>query len=162
MAKTRLTQGLRDHILTNIINDIPRIDYDQIVSDYIQKKADDALPWTLKAYLERHPDHKPLLGLKHLGRPFNCFVRHELFQPTQEEKDFAERQRDLQQKQGDNIRLARRQVGAWLMNEKTVEGLLETGPQFAKYIPKPEEPTKQLPAIQLAEELSKIGWPKTQ
>lgn len=125
------------------------------------RRAESEIPIPLKEFIKTYPALIEYLGVKQLSRPFYCAVRNELFKPTQEDKDFAEAQRDFEQDQKDRINLARKQIGAWLASANTIEALLESGPQFAAYIPKPEELIARLPALKLAEELGKIGWPKT-
>lgn len=161
MAKTRLTQSLRNSVKVNIEADIPRIDYSEIIANYIQREALKALPTFLKELVDAHPTLKEYLAEEYQGHPFCCYVKNVNFAPTAEHKEFAKSQRELQGKQRDQIEAVSRQINAWLNNAKTVEELIEQAPQFAKYLPAEQARITTLPAVQLAEELSKLGWPKT-
>lgn len=161
MAKTRLTQAFRNLIKHNIEADIPKIDYDEIIASYIQKKASESLPIFLSDLVENHPNLKDYLAEEYLSRPFNCYVRNNGFVASFEDKEFANEQRRLQKEQSDKVATISRQLDFWLSSAKTVEELIEQAPQFAKYIPVESKPVANLPAVQLAEELTKLGWPKS-
>lgn len=161
MAKTKLTQAFRNLVKHNIEADIPQVDYDEIIASYIRKEALKALPTFLRDLVENYPNFKEYLAEQYLPRPFNCYVRNNSFAANSEEKEFANEQRRLQQEQSDKLNAVSRQLDLWLNSAKTVEELIAQAPQFAKYIPVEPSPVANLPAVQLTEELTKLGWPKS-
>jgi hypothetical protein len=56
---------------------------------------------------------------------------------------------------------ARRQLSAAVMGYTTLNALKKAFPEFEKYLPTEDAPTKNLPALaNVVADLSKLGWPK--
>jgi len=154
MVKKRLTQGLRCIIKNSILSDVPTTDYDSLISDYVNKQAFSQLPAALKAReLEEY------LGEKYI-RDFGVYVRNAKYTPTEEDKNFVRTQKALNTTQHEKLRELRISLEVLLESFKYVEDIAEQAPEFVKYIPTEQKPITNLPAVQLTQQLTALGWPK--
>lgn len=154
MAKKRLTNTMRNVIIDGIVNDIPTIDYDSLITDYVNKQAFEQLPAALKAR-----EFDEYLSEEYI-RDFGLYVRNKKYVPTEEDKNFVRTQKSLWSAQKDNINTARRSLRALLDSFKYIEDIAEQAPEFVKYIPTEQKPITNLPAVQLTQQLTALGWPK--
>lgn len=153
--KTRLTAGLVSSIASNIVRDIPQIDYESIIQDYFNKRAFEELPEVLK-----DDSLKEYLAKGYVSG-FSLYVFNTKFKPTLEDSAFVNQQAALEDKQRHDIRAIRSSLGAEISACKYVEVFAERFPEFVKYLPVEQEPITNLPAIQLKETLASLGWPKS-
>ena len=156
MAKTRLTAAIKRSVRNAVEDDIPRVDFDSAIHEAIQARALAELP-------EGAYQFKDYLATEYLGYPFCCYVKNTNFRPTQEDKDRANELRERLDKQGTDIRSAMRTLELLMCEYRYVEDFIAAHPKFTKYVPGAEEPasTINLPAIQLAEKLQELSWPKS-
>ena len=154
MAKNRLTKEIRGLMSDAILADVPKVDYESLIQDYINKQAFAQLPAVLKA---RELDG--YLGEKYIG-DFGVYVRNTKYIPTEEDKNFVRTQKSLWSTQNDSIRSLRRNLTALLYSFRYVEDIEEQAPEFVKYIPTEQKPITNLPAVQLTQQLTALGWPK--
>jgi len=163
MAKTRLTAAIKRSVRNAVEYDIPRVDFDSAIHEAIQARALAELPEG--AYQFKDYPATEYLGypLEYLGYPFCCYVKNTNFRPTQEDKDRANELRERLDKQGTDIRSAMRTLELLMCEYRYVEDFIAAHPKFTKYVPGAEEPasTINLRAIQLAEKLQELGWPKS-
>lgn len=156
MAKTRLTAAIKNKIRDAVENDIPRVDFGSMMHEAIQARALAELP-------EGCLKFRNYLAREFLNYPFFCYVENRVFTPTQEDRDRANELRGKSKKQSDDIRSTMRTLRLLMDGYRYVEDFIAAHPKFTKYAPEGEEPasTINLPALQLAEKLDELGWPKS-
>lgn len=153
--KTRLTVSDKRNILDAIVRDIPRVDYDTIVQDYLNRRAKEQLPLGLQG-----GDYDAYLGRAYL-KEFGRYVPNCCFTPTAEDRDFVAIQQQLSFGQDERILEVRLGVKGLIESFNYVEDFVAAAPEFARYVPKIAEPIVNLPAVQLTEKLHALGWPKS-
>lgn len=158
MAKTRLNQRIRCAIVNAILNDIPRVNYEEIKTNYIRKKAEEALPEVIRNLPDAYKDY---LKSDYIGHPFSCYVRNIKFEPSVDDKQFGFVQVELGQAQSEKINVIGSQIRAALGNMTYVEDFVQQYPDLAKYAiyMQKDKPVTNLPAVQLTEQLVALGLP---
>lgn len=153
--KTRLLKGTISLIVEGIVQDIPKIDYDTVIQDYLNKRALDELPEALRGEsVQKYLKLEYLYGV-------GLYVRNNQFEPTLADSAFIREQKLLKNQQESKLETIKSSLKAELVNCNNVETFKERFPEFVKYLPKVNEPIVNLPAVQLTEQLHALGWPKS-
>lgn len=160
----RLTNALRDRILSAVMADLPKVDYEEELRVFLQKDAKDKLPVELKNAIELNPTAEIYLGDSFI-HPFRCVgfggvrVMNKHYAPDVSEGSEAKRIHDLHEKQRDQRNKLRAQIEGVLGQCKTTQDFVKVFPQFDGYIPKTEAAViTNLPAAQVVEEMIAAGW----
>lgn len=150
----KLTKLTKEAIVRAIMNDVPRPDQNKAKAD-IQAAAVKAMsPLVRKVYKEQ-PN---ALCKYHVGSynygfdySFDVVCGDVDMEPVMKPYADAREQR----------RKARHQLEGAVMACSTLKQLESTLPEFKKYFPTEQQPTKNLPALaNVVADLSKLGWPK--
>ncbi len=153
--KTKLTQALRDVIRERVTNDIPKVDYDSQIQDFLNKAAWQQLPFDLQK--EEFRDYIGQARVRFCG----VYITNPKYEPTEAQIKHVRSLQQLDSDQRDNLNRVSRNVRAFLSSFNYVEDLVEQAPDFAEYAPKADAPITNLPAVQLTEQLHALGWPKS-
>lgn len=153
--KTRLTAGLRSNIKTAIMADIPIVNYQSIIQDYLNREARAQLPIELQD--SRFTYYIGDTYVKEFGK----YVPNPCYKPTDADHDFVRLNTNLDCEQHERLRNVRLSITALLETFNYVEDFIAASPEFAKYAPLRATPIANLPAAQLTEQLHSIGWPKS-
>lgn len=159
----KLTNQMREAFLTCVMEDVPKVDYDQQITDTANGIARNFLPPKVRAIW----DDKELRGfigtnnikageewLKIPGSDFSGEMRVEMdraIMPIHRLK--------IAQRVARNA--LKTKLGAVTKACTTTANLMEALPEFAQYIPVEEKKVRTLPMVTgVVMELIKAGWPK--
>lgn len=160
----KLTKKLRGRLLSDIMADLPRVDYEEELRVFLQKDALDKLPVELRNAIALNPEVVDYLYDGYVY-PFRCVglggvrVANAKYKPDVSEGSGAKRIHDLHEKQRDQRHKLQTQIEGVLEQCKTTQEFVKVFPQFEGYIPKTEVAViTNLPATQVVEEMIAAGW----
>jgi hypothetical protein len=168
----RLTQHDRDSFIGAVLNDVPRIDYDEQAREKVQKFALSVIPEGVAAALKAFPDWFQVTAYVSLpGTLQNCSV-------TAKNRDEFDKQLKANKKlyaelvamekaknaQGKVLNDLRDKVKGLAFSCTTVNALETRAPEFKKYLGKSSPIVdRSVPVVQnIVADLVKAGWPKDQ
>lgn len=159
----RLDKHAKAAFVLAAMQDIPNIDYTEqfralVVADVVRSLPEKVRAVyddeTTRSFLEtrwRYIDDCHCMGSVNI-------INNPAWSPTQETITEARRLHELFETQRGNRNTAQAMLEAAIEPYNTLEKALEALPEFAKYLPTPEEPTRNLPVAKLADNLSALGW----
>lgn len=164
---TTLTKSAKQHIVANILRDIPKIDYAKQVQELKQLDAYNKMPEAVKKvfddketrhYLYLIHDHEYVIG------SFPYYGSRD-YQPSLETRNKVESLLDLAREQRNKLQLIENELIALFQGVTTVGKARKQFPEFAKYLPDDNivagvDPTKALSTTQLITRLEDLGWKK--
>ena len=163
----RLNQSHKQMVITAIMEDVPKVDYNEqfrtLVMSYWKRYA---MP-EVKALVEKgHADqlcdqywssNRPSGSVCTQGYVVLSSEDQAAFR---EARDKINKQRDEQDK---SRRVLRARISATVNSCSTLKQLKDRLPEFEKYFPKDQPaPTPNLPVANLIADLQAAGWPKAQ
>lgn len=161
----KLTTHIRNAFVSAVMNDVPKIDYQEQAEKLVQKEARAAFPpklrgvfddAELRCYLRTDKCISLTRGLqsRYFTAPHDYKISEELLKKLIGMGELAAAQ--------DATRKAlETKLSAAAASVTTRKALAELLPEFAKYLPVEAEVTKNLPAVQnIVADFSKAGWPK--
>lgn len=161
----KLTNYIRDAYINAVMDDVPKIDYDEQLRALVVKTVVAAAPKAVQAAWE-DPASQPFVNIRcHWYGDMTVYApdtRHGDFKLTEEqEKPIKElvAQRKTQQEKLNNIRVKVRSAAYGCTTRKALADLL---PEFVQYLPSEYEcTTKNVPVIaNLMADIVQAGWPK--
>jgi hypothetical protein len=161
----RLTKSDKDAFVLAVVQDIPKIDYQEQVRALVYEDSIAQLPAkvqpiardkALSHYLETGSYWRTSFGSI---RVFEA--RGTSFTLSKEVQAKVEKLCELHNEQEKRLDEARAKLRGAIEPCTTLKIALERLPEFEQYLPKQQEKTVYLPSIaNLCADLSKLGWPK--
>lgn len=161
----RLTKSDKDAFVLAVVQDIPKIDYQEQVRALVYEDSIAQLPAkvqpiardkTLSHYLETSSWWRDGFGSIRVYRPLGGS-----FSLSKEAQAKVDKLTELHNEQKKRIDEARSKLRGAIEPCTTLKIALERLPEFESYLPKQQEKTIYLPSIaNLCADLSKLGWPK--
>lgn len=160
----RLTNAMRDAFIRQVMNDVPRVDYDEQIQKIALSAIVAAMPTNVREAFNNNPDW---INTEHIDLPGAGWRRRPC--PTHSRPSIAEADADAMRKlrvldeAQDKLREeleAKLRAAAYACT--TNAKLLELLPEFEKYIPKDgAASSRSLPVVQnMVADFIKAGWPK--
>lgn len=154
----KLTKYIKEGIVRSIMNDTPKPDTSQRNKQMQAALVKAMSPECRKVYL-RTPEVFETSYCEYLydGRTYDSrkYVLGDAPRELAEEWE-----QKFQQEDAERIK-AQRQLEAAIMGCNTLKQLKTLLPEFDKYYPTEQQPTKNLPALaNVVADLTKLGWPK--
>jgi hypothetical protein len=160
----RLTNYIRDAFVRAALDDVPRIDYDDQMEKKVLAHFVDQLPtkvrfvWddkALRPYVNTHYYHVHSISLNVPGSE-----KHSRRLPQALEAELKElSELDTQQTNRRNELKSKLRGVAYACT--TRKALVDALPEFEKYLPPEDAPTKNLPMLaNVVSDFVKAGWPK--
>lgn len=168
----RLTKFQREAFVQAVMNDVPKIDYQELARVSLQRWAIDHLPTKLKAVHKEFGHYFKTDSLWNLPRNLRSVyvVTHkesETLDAMKADSDFwariVEYAKSLDE-QKSKLDALEAKVKGLAFSCSTTNQLREQAPEFAKYLPEESEGVdRSLPVVQnIVADLVKAGWPKDQ
>ncbi len=164
----KLTRADKDAFASAVVQDIPKIDYEEQYRKLVYEDAISQLPEKVQAIAKDASLNRFLATRVVWGRdPMGCvtiFASRDAgdYKPSSAEvsgKIDALGRASREQK--NHLEEAQRKVRGAIEPCTTLKMALERLPEFAKYLPEQHEKSVNLPAIaNLVADLSTLGWPK--
>lgn len=161
----RLTKSDKDAFVLAVVQDIPKIDYQEQVRTLVYEDSIAQLPAkvqaiardkTLSHYLETGAYWRTSFGSI---RVFEA--RGTSFALSKETQAKIDKLNELHIEQEERLSQARAKLRGAIEPCTTLKIALERLPEFETYLPKQQEKSIYLPSIaNLCADLSKLGWPK--
>ena len=164
----KLTRTDKDAFISAVIQDIPKVDYQEQYRALLQEDAIAQLPAKIQA-IARDKE------LRHFLRTGVIWGRGNMssvavyeghgtnFKPTPAVSEKVDQLIQLRREQGQRLEDMRLKLNAAIAPCATLKMALERLPEFAKYLPEAREKSVYLPSIaNLVADLSTLGWPKDQ
>lgn len=159
----RLDKYAKAAFVEAAMQDIPNIDYTETFRALVVADVVRSLPEKVRAVYDDETT-RPFLETrwKYLD-DCRCMgsvsvINNPAWSPAQETIAEARRLHELFETQRDKRNTARAMLETSIEPYNTLEKALKALPDFAKYLPTPEEPTRNLPVANLAGNLSALGW----
>lgn len=155
---TRLTNDMRNKLIINILADIPRVDYKEIMVKRFYQQQMDALPISIR--------HIELDKLKELFEEHstyfskgNTYLRRLVKHVDPGKDEILTRLVESKSAQDERISDIKLSLKSSLSTIATVKGLLKIYPEFEKYLDIQKD-VINLPACNVVADLMKAGWRK--
>jgi len=158
----KLTNADRDAFVLAVMEDVPKIDYDELARNLILKTAADKLPKEVKA-VWKNPE---LRGFVHCGTYYNLpspLSSLRIPDVTFDRPEKLEEYANAAKEQKASINSLRDKVRGLIYGCTTLKQATERLPEFVKYLPRDRDGSKliNLPmTTDVVSELTKAGWPK--
>lgn len=133
MAKRELTHEIKHYIIESILEEIPTLDYENMIRRRVRQNAKEQLPPALQS-----DEAQKYIG-ETFCEEFQIFVKNAQYVPTRADKVFVKKQRELAAKQRGKITSARYRVRELLERFVYVEDFVKQAPEFARYVPQDSE-----------------------
>jgi hypothetical protein len=166
----RLTNTQRDAFVRAVMDDVPMVDYTERARVAIQRKAIDLMPPKLKALHKEfgHWFNTEKIYATPNGIPMVHVISCDSGATTEQMKADTEFWQSIVQMGSDYKNqtaardVLRSKVRAIIYGCTTIKQANERLPEFAKYLPSPEEPQdRSVPVVaNLVTDLTAAGWPK--
>lgn len=168
----RLTYNLRSEFTTKVMNDVPKVKYDDVIRDYLQEECKKMLPEDLKPMFEKYPEWFPEsyhpITIRKPGIWFNQAFQLQCPASTTFSKEVMDHVEELAAKEVTQRTLLNR-LRSQLTNSlyvcRTDTDVRETFPEFYFYLPegnsKPRKlnsPLKKDPNRELIAQFIAAGW----
>lgn len=158
----KLSKYMKEQLLKSILRDMPPlIDYKEQAQAVVWKDSHNQLPEALKEAISKDADVKSYLRVdSHSIADCGCmYLRsYDHYTQTADAAKEVKRIHLLLEEQEEKRREIKNNLWALIDNCNTAEQLAKNYPEFSGYLPKPEQPTRNLPAVELINEMSRIGW----
>jgi hypothetical protein len=164
----KLTRADKDAFTSAVVQDIPKIDYEEQYRKLVYEDAISQLPEKIQAIakdvsLNRFLATRIVWGRGSLGT-ISVFAARESGEYKPSSTEVASKINALvraSREQEDRLVETQRKVRGAIEPCTTLKMALERLPEFAKYLPEPRAKSVNLPAIaNLVADLSTLGWPK--
>lgn len=165
----RLTKDDKNAFVQAVMNDVPQVDYQELVRQKIQKWCFDALPADLQPAAKKYPEY---FATSYIYTPIGCSAVYAICAPEHRgalfEGRFPAQWKELvalgaeYRAQSATLQALREKVTALISTCTTLKQAEERLPEFAKYLPTDRAPatTSNLPVANTLAELQAAGWPK--
>lgn len=158
----KLSKYIKEQVFKSILNDMPRtIDYKEQAQSLVWKDSVNQLPKALKSAIEQDADVRSYLKIVS-RRIADCgcmYLRsYDHYIPTKETEKEVSRIHVLHEEQESKLREIRNNLWALIDSCNTTTQFTKNYPEFADYIPNPDQPARNLPSVDLIVEMSRIGW----
>lgn len=159
----KLTNHLRNVILEKIMAGLPpEIDYMEQAQQVIWADSICQLPTELQSAVNSNSEVKNYLEVKSYIRIPGCSCldlrSFGHYYPTEETIKQIQELHSKHAEQRDSRRSIEQKLRTILDSVNTVKQFTEGFPEFAQYVPKPEEPIRNLPSASILNELNAMGW----
>ena len=159
----RLTNSIRSAFVNSVMNDVPSVDYAELMQKEANRIGRAMMPPEIAAVYDKYPKwfegEWARVGQWYGYGPFprnNAEFRAEDIQAMDLLKQ-------LEKEQNLALSRLRNQLEQAAASATTTKALAEMFPEFAKYLPAEETKTRNLPAIaNVVADFMKAGWPKSQ
>ena len=168
----RLIKSQKEAFVRAVIQDIPVIDFNQQCREIMEKSLKKIIPKHVQDFAAKNPGWIEL-GYYSTPSSFNNFAfimpcsHHNEYRNSYivRDKDAEAWQKlvelgNLEQEQKQKIKQVERQLQGVIYSCTTLKQALEQLPEFKKYLPSEEEPSKNLPVANIVSELNALGFPK--
>lgn len=168
----RLIKSQKEAFVRAVIQDIPVIDFNQQCREIMEKSLKKIIPKHVQDFAAKNPgwiEH----GYYSTPSSFSNFAfimpcsHHNEYRNSYivRDKDDEAWQKlvelgNLEQEQKQKIKQVERQLQGAIYSCTTLKQALEQLPEFKKYLPSEEEPSKNLPVANIVSELNALGFPK--
>lgn len=160
----RLTNSIRSAFVSSVMNDVPSIDYIELMRKEANRIGRAMMPPEIAAVYDKYPkwfkEQWACIGSWYGYGPFpfkDTAFRVEDIQAIQA----MDRLKQLEKEQSLALSRLRNQLQQAAASATTTKALAEMFPEFAKYLPAEETKTRNLPAIaDVVADFMKAGWPK--
>jgi len=164
----KLTNAMRDCIIAAIMQDVPKVDYEETVRKMCQDFAVFLLPADLRVAYKKHPEYFSTVAIWLPGSLTSVYVvghnRDEIKRKMAADTAFWDGILSFQIKidqQSVVARVLRAKIKAALYSCNTTKQAIELLPDFEKYIPTDQAPNRSLPAVvNPIAEFRAAGFPK--
>lgn len=161
----KLTNYIRDAFIRAVMDDVPKIDYDELLRNAATKKAVELLPEKVRAVYDEFRDHR-YLATYSVSTVCGVGYVHVPGEESEERLDIIAAaiaplvaQHMAQQEQRNELE---KKIRACAYSVTTRKALAELLPEFEKYLP-PDNATaiRTLPVVaNVVSDFVKAGWPK--
>ena len=163
----RLIKSQKEAFVRAVIQDIPVIDFNQQCREIMEKSLKKIIPKHVQDFAAKNPGW---IELGYYSTP-SSFSNFAFIMPRSHhtyivrDKDAEAWQKlvelgNLEQEQKQKIKQVERQLQGAIYSCTTLKQALEQLPEFKKYLPSEEEPSKNLPVANIVSELNALGFPK--
>jgi len=165
----RLTKADKSAFVAAVMDDVPQVDYHEMVRKVVQQWCFDALPEKLKPLVKRYPDY---FDMKYVCTPYGCPGVYCICPPELSHYKLENEHPDKWARLVKLGELHMAQASAHSEFRTKVQGLINTCttlkqaqerlPEFVKYLPADRNPTAlaNLPVANTPADLQAAGWPK--
>jgi len=158
----KLTNSMRDIILSNILKDMPdKIDYKEQIQQIVWNDSFSQLPIDLRSAIAANKDIKNYLEVKSSYiADFRCmYLRsYNHYIQSKDAVDKITKLHLLNDEQGKKFDEIRNNLKAIIYACDTDKQLADNYPEFASYLPKENQPIRNLPAADLINTMKQAGW----
>lgn len=164
----RLTKADRSAFVSAVMDDVPQVDYHEMVRKEVQQWGFNALPEELKPLVKQYPDY---FNKRYIGTPYGCPGVYCIC-PSEFSYDELENSPDKWAQLVELGKLHSAQASTRNELQTNVQGLIRTCttlkqaqerlPEFIKYLSTDREPSAlaNLPVANTLADLQAAGWPK--
>lgn len=161
----RLTKSDKDAFVLAVVQDIPKIDYQEQVRTLIYEDSIAQLPAKVQVIARDKALSHYLVTGSYWRTSFGSIrvfgASGGNFMPSKEVQAKVDKLNELHNEQEKRLDEARAKLRGAIEPCTTLKVALERLPEFETYLPKQQEKTVYLPSIaNLCADLSKLGWPK--
>lgn len=162
----KLTNYIKDAILESILKDMPEpINYHEQIQGIVWNDSLSQLPMELQNAISANKDIKNHLGVKSM-RIAGCgsmYLRsYAHYIPSKETEKKVTRLNILNDEQNEKRGEIRNNLRAIIYACANSKQFADNYPEFAGYLPKEEQPIRNLPAVDLINRLKQSGWNQKQ
>lgn len=158
----KLTKSMRDTIRRNILSDMPPMpDYKEQAQELTWTDSLAQLPQELKDAISVNPDVKNYLDVEsnYIAECGCMYLRsYKHYKASPETTKEVVRLHGLIEEDQNKMREIKGNLYAILEACTTVEMFAKNYPEFTSYIPKEDQPIRNLPAVNLINEMKTLGW----
>lgn len=160
----KLTKYIKREIYNAILKDLPDyINYREQAQSAVWVDSTNQLPVEIKEAIKINPDVKNYIGVaSNYIAECGCmslwsYIHYKMSEDTRTE---VNRIHLLIEEQDTKRRDIKANLWALIDACTTMESFMKNYPEFNNYVPKEDQPTINLPAVQLLNEMKNIGWGK--
>lgn len=159
----RLTNSIRSAFVQSVMNDVPSVDYTELMQKEANRIGRAMMPPEIAAVYDKYPDwFEPEWAKIGQWCGYGPFP-HKRAAFRAEDIQAMDRLGQLKAEQNQAHGRLRNQLEQAAASATTTKALAEMFPEFAKYLPAEETKTRNLPAIaNVVADFMKAGWPKNQ
>ena len=168
----RLIKSQKEAFVRAVIQDIPVIDFNQQCREIMEKSLKKIIPKNIQDFSAKN---QGWIGLGYYSTPAS-FSNFAFIMPDSYDNEWKNsyivRDKDaeawqklielgnLAEEQKQKIKQVQRQLQVVIDSCTTLKQAVEQLPEFKKYLPSEEQPSKNLPVANIVSELNALGFPK--
>lgn len=162
----KLTKQIKENIFNSILADMPsKINYGDQIQELVWNDSFLQLPQELRDAMNNNKEIKNYLNVESRGIPdCSCmYLRSYLhYNMTHECRKEVIRLHALRDEQDAERNQIKENLWAVVDSCTTTENFIKNYPEFAGYVPKENQPIRNLPAVDLINKMKQTGWKEKQ